>query len=193
VKYLAYALFAGGIMLAISGAAKLPAPIPEGTEPVFLDQFPDTWPVFLVGFVATVTGLVIWWKDVFASRAVLKNDDSDGANPLSLLESLLPQLRQLAEEIDELEGTDIAERVEHLLEHTVLPFAESRQRLFDRLGMRVGAEILITAAFGERMLNRTWSAAADGYLEEARNSFRDGAAAFEEAARMVDGAAESSG
>jgi len=188
VKYLAYALFGGGIMLAISGAAKLPIPIPEGTEPVFLDQFPDTWPVFLVGFVATVTGLVIWWKDVFASRAELQNDDSDAANPLSLLEGLLPQLRELAEELDGMDGMDIADRVEHLLAHTVLPFAESRQKLFDRLGMRVGAEILITAAFGERMLNRTWSAAADGYLEEARNSFRDGAAAFEEAARMVDAA-----
>lgn len=188
MKYVAYVLFGCGIMLAISGAAKLPEPVPEGVEATFMEQFPDTWPVFVGGFVSTVFGLVLWWKDVFAHRVLSQNDDSDGSNPLVLLASLLPQLRELDSEIDTLGQSEITERVQHVLEHTVLPFAEARQKLSDRLGMRVGAELLITAAFGERMLNRTWSAAADGHLEEARSSFHDAVGAFEEAAAIADAA-----
>ena len=185
MRILAYILFGGGIMAAISGAAKLPAAIPEGTTPTFLDRFPDTLPEFTIAFIATVVGLIIWWKDVFAQRKASQAAESDESNPLTLLAGLAPQLSDLASSIDQLEGEAITAHVEQILEHTVLPFAEARQKLFDRLGMRAGADLLVTAAYGERMLNRTWSAAADGHLTEARSSFREATQAFDEAAAML--------
>jgi hypothetical protein len=185
MRILAYILFGGGIMAAISGAAKLPAAIPEGTTPTFLDRFPDTLPEFTIAFIATVVGLIIWWKDVFAQRKANQAVESDESNPLMLLAGLAPQLSDLASSIDQLEGEAITAHVEQILEHTVLPFAEARQKLFDRLGMRAGADLLVTAAYGERMLNRTWSAAADGHLTEARSSFREATQAFDEAAAML--------
>lgn len=185
MRILAYILFGGGIMAAISGAAKLPAAIPEGIAPTFLDRFPDTLPEFTIAFAATVFGLIIWWKDVFAQRKANQAAETDESNPLTILASLPPQLSDLADRIDNLDGNAIIAQVEHILEHTVLPFAEARQKLFDRLGMRAGADLLVTAAYGERMLNRTWSAAADGHLVEARSSFREAAQAFDEAAAMV--------
>ena len=185
MRILAYILFGGGIMAAISGAAKLPAAIPEGTTPTFLDRFPDTLPEFTIAFIATVVGLIIWWKDVFAQRKANQAAESDESNPLTLLAGLAPQLSDLASSIDQLEGEAITAHVEQILEHTVLPFAEARQKLFDRLGMRAGADLLVTAAYGERMLNRTWSAAADGHLTEARSSFREATQAFDEAAAML--------
>ena len=185
MRILAITLFTGGIMAAISSAAKLPTAIPEGTTPTFLDQFPDTLPGFAIAFIATVVGLVIWWKDVFAQRKANQDNENDESNPLKLLASLAPQLSELAGKIDELDGDAITTRVEQILANTVLPFAEARQKLFDRLGMRAGADLLVTAAYGERMLNRTWSAAADGHLVEARSSFREATQAFGEAAAMV--------
>lgn len=185
MRTLAYILFGGGIMAAISGAAKLPTAIPEGATPTFLDRFPDTLPEFTIAFIATVVGLIIWWKDVFAQRKVNQAAETDESNPLTLLAGLAPQLSDLADRIDHLDSSAIISQVEHILEHTVLPFAEARQKLFDRLGMRAGADLLVTAAYGERMLNRTWSAAADGHLVEARSSFREAAQAFDEAAAMV--------
>ncbi len=185
MRILAYILFGGGIMAAISGAAKLPATIPEGAKPALLDRFPDTLPEFSIAFTATVIGLIIWWKDVFARRKANQKNDSDESNPLKLLAGLIPQLRELTGKIDELDSDTIIAHVEQILEQTVLPFAEARQKLFDRLGMRVGADLLVTAAYGERMLNRSWSAAADGHLVEARSSFREATQAFDEAAAMV--------
>lgn len=191
MKYVAYILFAGGIMLAISGAARLPPERPAAAVDVpFAAKFPDTLPEFTAGMMATVIGLVLWWRDVFAQRAVSSADERDSSNPLVLLQGLIPQLRALGKEIDKLDWEDITQRVEHLLEHTVLPFAEGRQKLFDRLGMSVGAEVLVTAAYGERMLNRTWSAAADLHLPESRSSFHEAVAAFEDAARIGGVAAD---
>ena len=192
MRILAYILFGAGIMAAISGAAKLPAALPEGVEPAFLDRFPDTLPEFSIAFTATVVGLIIWWKDVFAQRKANQENDSDESNPLKLLAGLIPQLRELTGKIDELDSDAIITHVEQILEHTVLPFAEARQKLFDRLGMRAGADLLVTAAYGERMLNRTWWAAADGHLVEARDSFREATQAFDEAAAMVPAAKRSS-
>lgn len=185
MRILAFILFGGGIMAAISGAAKLPAALPEGGTLTFLDRFPDTLPEFTIAFMATVVGLFIWWKDVFAQRKANQAAEGDESNPLTILAGLAPQLSDLAGSIDNLDGPAIIARVEQILEHTVLPFAEARQKLFDRLGMRAGADLLVTAAYGERMLNRTWSAAADGHLVEARSSFREAAQAFDEAAAMV--------
>ena len=51
--------------------------------------------------------------------------------------------------------------------------------------MEKGAEILVTLAFGERMMNRVWSAAADGHLPEATASLNESTDAFIEAAALL--------
>ena len=76
-------------------------------------------------------------------------------------------------------------RVDALLDDYVLPMGESRQQFIDRYGMEKGAELLVTLAFGERMLNRVWSAAADGHLPEAVSSLEESAEAFEEAVSLL--------
>lgn len=183
-RILAYILFAGGVMLAISGAAKLPDVEPSSAAS-FVERFPDSWPVFAAGFAMTVIGLVIWWQDEFAARAAHHAEDGDGSNPLTLLRGLLPQLHELTSDFPQLSATQVTDRVEHLLEHTVFPFAEGRHKVISWMGMTAGADLLVTAAFGERMLNRVWSAAADGHLEEARNSLNEAVTAFEQAREQL--------
>ncbi len=184
MRIVAYILFASGVMLAISGAAKLPDV--EASEATgFAERFPDSWPVFAVGFALTVAGLVIWWKDEFIQRAAHHAEDGDGSNPLTLLRGLVPQLQELSSDFAQLSETQITDRVEHLLEHTVLPFSEGRHKVISWMGMGAGADLLVTAAFGERMLNRVWSAAADGHLEEARNSLTEAVSAFEQAEQQL--------
>ncbi len=45
-------------------------------------------------------------------------------------------------------------------------FANARQALVKRFGMNVYAEVMTEFASAERFLNRAWSAAADGYVDE---------------------------
>ena len=45
-------------------------------------------------------------------------------------------------------------------------FANSRQALVKRFGMTIYADVMTEFASAERFLNRAWSAAADGYVDE---------------------------
>ena len=78
-----------------------------------------------------------------------------------------------------MEQEAINQRADELLETWVLPFAEVRQTIIQRFGMEEGADVLVTVAYGERMLNRVWSASADGHPQEARACLPEAIAAFE--------------
>ncbi len=173
-------LFALGIMVAISGGAKTPEKV---------GAWPDSWPIFAVGAVAALIGLVRWRKQKALARANLKEQMSapgSANNPFELLAALIEPAQRLGAEIDALDEHAICDRVDALLEKYVLPMAEVRQRVVDRLGMAAGAEILVTIAFAERMLNRTWSAAGDGHLPEARAVYPDAVEAFVEAQALAE-------
>ena len=77
------------------------------------------------------------------------------------------------------------ETIDTLLQAHVLPLGDARQQILDQLGLKAGAELLVTMAYGERMYNRTWSALADGHLDEAHQVFNDGTEAFREAAQNL--------
>ena len=167
-------VFGIGIMIAISGGAKVPDKVGE---------WPDSVPIFLVGAVLSVIGLVLWRAAKAKERAALvAGQGSDSSkDPFAFLAGVQEPLATLADEIGDLKPPAICERVDQLLEGYLLPLAEVRQLIVDRVGMDKGAEILVTIAYGERMLNRTWSAAGDDHLPEALAVYPDAVAALAEA------------
>ena len=48
-------------------------------------------------------------------------------------------------------------------------FANARQALVKRFGMTIYADVMTEFASAERFLNRAWSAAADGYVDEVED------------------------
>jgi len=65
-------------------------------------------------------------------------------------------------------------------------FAENRDLMKERFGLAVFGEIMSEFASGERFLNRVWSAAADGYMEEAYRSVKTSLAFFQAAERLLN-------
>ncbi len=167
-------IFGVGVMIAISGGAKVPDKVGE---------WPDSVPIFLVGAVLAVIGLVLWRSAKAKEREALVSGEGADASqdPFAFLESVQAPLAELATEIGDLEPPAICDRVDKLLEEYILPLAEVRQLIIDRVGMDRGAEILVTIAYGERMLNRTWSAAGDDHRPEALAVYPDAVAALAEA------------
>ena len=51
-------------------------------------------------------------------------------------------------------------------------FADARQALVKRFGLTVYADVMTEFASAERYLNRSWSAAADGYVDEVASSLQ---------------------
>ena len=174
-------LFGLGVIVAIAAAAKMPV---EGSS------WPDTLPIFSVSAVICALGIFLWRRDIAAARTEVAREQSGAENsPEALLEGLMAPLAEFVEQIETMDADGICGRVDQLLETYVLPFAEGRQKLLDAMGMEKGAEVLVVMAYGERMLNRTWSAAGDGHLPEARASLPESAEAFREAHALVSGAA----
>lgn len=71
-------------------------------------------------------------------------------------------------------------------------FADSRQALVKRFGMKVYADVMTEFASAERYVNRSWSAAADGYVDEVGSSL-DRAKRHLQNAKDLIGKAEAAG
>jgi len=151
---------------------------------------PTSLPGFGCGFVLCAIGLFLWWKTTLDERKEARGaadgtGKSDQLGPVQLVGQLQQPLKDLERDIEALDGQELCLRVEALNEGYVAPLAEARQRFVDRFGLAGGSEALNETAFGERMLNRVWSAAADGHLAEARSSFQEAIAAFAQAEETV--------
>ena len=151
------------------------------------ERFPDTLPEFFVGAAVAIFGLVLWCAGgrPVTDLSEVKDGTADPADPLVILQRLQQPLGKLAAEFDDLQPESQLEALDDLNERFVMPLVESRQRVIDQLGMSAGAEVLVTAAVGERMLNRVWSATADGHQPEARVSLGEAVHAFREADRLA--------
>ena len=71
-------------------------------------------------------------------------------------------------------------------------FADSRQALVKRFGMKVYADVMTEFASAERYVNRSWSAAADGYVDEVGSSLKRAKRHLQNAKDLI-GKAEAAG
>ena len=165
-------LFAGGILVAIAGSAKLPEA--QG-------QFPDTLPAFIIGTLAAAIGIFLWRRQIKIEQEQPDNDPN-AVNPFERLESIQAPLADLNAEASSLTTEQLCERVDAILQDYVIPFALARHKVIEKLGMDKGAELLVVVAYGERMLNRAWSAAADEHGPESTASIQEAYEAFKELA-----------
>jgi hypothetical protein len=146
-------------------------------------EMPTTQWYFFGGILCAGAGLGVWWKEVLSSRANTNNESGDQQNPVAILKETVAAVDAYSPERD---ANAICQRVDELLAEFIVPMMDARQTLLTELGMNSGAEILVIEAAGERLLNRAWSAAADGDLDESIVSIGKARQAFHEAQAIVD-------
>ena len=111
---ISFALFVLGLMLALTGAAKVPSP-----ELVWAGHaWPDSLPLFAVGLATCIAGLIGW-------RAGLRREDAAGAlsslGPKGMMELIVDcrqDAQQLRKQLNTCPGADselIRERIDSLL------------------------------------------------------------------------------
>ena len=170
--------FVVGVIIAISAAAKVAQD----------SQFPNTLPVFFIGLAMAIIGNIIWHKNerkiVLAHLEHHKNDADN--NPVALLKATVPEIEALQLKAENLEGMQLCEAVDEVLDNFIHPFVDKRKTFTDILGQSKGAEILLIVAYAERMLNRCWSAASDGHKEEAMNVLAESLQSFKDATNKLE-------
>ncbi len=76
-------------------------------------------------------------------------------------------------------------RIDAELTVDINTFVEARESMIPRLGMQHYADIMSPFANGERLLNRAWSASADGYVDEVRSCITGARAELNKAAQLL--------
>jgi hypothetical protein len=62
---------------------------------------------------------------------------------------------------------DLPEFIDHTFRDDIHDFVDARESIAHTSGMQAYADVMSHFAAGERYLNRVWSCAADGYVDEA--------------------------
>lgn len=164
-------LFVGGVIISIILAAK----VEENGN-----NYPST---FLGAMGLAVLGNMLWHgSERKIVKAQLEEHKNDGNNPISMLSNTVPAIEQLYNKAQNTQGMELCDEVDKVLDEHVYPFTEKRKTFMDILGQAKGAEILLDVAYGERMLNRVWSAASDGHHQEALNSISESLENYKKAA-----------
>lgn len=171
VTRISFIAFVLGLMLAVTGAAKMPTPAQLQAG----QTWPDTLPLFAAGLGICIAGLIGW-------RVGLRREDARGQlsrlgpkGMFGLIVNCRRALEQIRDEMDahaNIAPQIVRDKVDSLLAAYVEPFVENRFILIEHYGMRRGAEILLQFALAERYINRVWSATADGAGNEARASLQ---------------------
>jgi len=150
------------------------------------------WWVYALGCAGMLIGAMLIRREnarQFASGA--KSDAKPGRDADQSLKQLRFELAELlanlaAQSDPAAQGTLIIDRAERIVSDNVPPFIDARPKLVGRLGLAGYAQLMDHFAAGERKLNRAWSAAADGYVDEAIENLDLAAALFDEAEQRLN-------
>ena len=108
--------------------------------------------------------------------------DADMAVLQSSLGALIEKVRGFESAKSDEEQLSVHHRIDAELMDDIDTFVEARESMIPKLGMQRYADVMSPFANGERLLNRAWSASADGYVDEVRSCIASARAELEKAA-----------
>ena len=129
-------------------------------------------------FVLAAAGLILGARIVTrsAAREIVKheatNQSEQATNPKHVVQTILGIARSLHEDLPKLSTENekaklILTRIDRVQKNLSMQIVDSRNILISQLGLTGFAEFMDAYSRMERALNRAWSAAADGVLDEA--------------------------
>ena len=111
--------------------------------------------------------------------------DADIAVLQSSLATLIEKVRGFESAQSDEDQLSTYRRIDAELMDDIDAFVEARESMIPKLGMQRYADIMSPFANGERLLNRAWSASADGYIDEVRSCIADARVQLEKAAELL--------
>lgn len=148
------------------------------------DHIPLAW--FLPALLVGVAGVVVVQ---LAIRGEAKDESRREANFQILDESLsriVKNARTLDDQKTDLDIYDLPDWIDGRFREDIAAFVEARESIAHGWGMQAYAKVMSHFAAAERYLNRVWSTAADGYIDEAHTFCSRSREEFEEALTALE-------
>ena len=145
------------------------------------------WGWFGLSFAVCLTGVVMIRIAMGQSQTEANNEAEANLDTIrNSLTSLVSKARTLEQKVGKLAPSKISAFIDDELADDFREFADGRECMIPRFGLNVYADVMTQFASGERYMNRAWSAAADGYVDEAATCIRQSIGFLEEAATEMD-------
>lgn len=158
---------------------------------------PDTipWTLYAVFLAVGVVGVAM-------TQLARRQDATDETLTTAKLKDVVESLEAVAEKVGVLESTwsdqepppegrlgvyDLPDAIDERLPSDLARFVDAREAIAHVHGTQAYADIMGDFAAGERYLNRVWSAAAEGYVDEVRAYLTRARRQFEMARDAVQG------
>lgn len=129
------------------------------------------WVWYAVSMAVGIVGIVLL-------RAATRQAEDDHEKTDAEYSVVRQSLTRVSEIVDRLSNqshydpADVLRRIDDECTEPFDEFAEARHALVKRFGLQVYADAMTEFAAAERYVNRSWSAAADGYVEEVAASLQ---------------------
>lgn len=147
------------------------------------------WLKYGGGMVVGIIGVVMLRLVAAWERQDVHRTDAEYSTLDRSIKSLVAEVKNLQAQQDQLSPAQIVTFIDEKCVEPFADFADARYAISKRFGLGTYAEIMTEFAAGERYVNRSWSAAADGYVDEVRTCV-DRALGHLEAAKSLMSQAE---
>jgi hypothetical protein len=150
-----------------------------------------TWGGVLVGLVVVSIGIVLKRKAGTPPLEELGGAEPSGNRPprkgtlVEALQEVAAEIEVLSKSAETVDLVDIKKRVEELNWLGAERLGQAQETVAAMVGFATYAEVMAPLATAERLLNRAWSAAADGHRPEAVASLAAALPYAQEAAELA--------
>ena len=127
------------------------------------------WPWYVAGMLVGITGIVLL-------RLAMRQDHTDDAKTAAEYSVVRQSLETIASVVGRLcdqtehQPSAVLRCIDDQCAEPFTAFADARSSLVRKFGLKVYGDVMTEFASAERYVNRSWSAAADGYVDEVKAS-----------------------
>lgn len=143
------------------------------------------WTWYLISALVCVLGIV---AIRISKRADGIKSEQSQANYSTLainIDLVITNLQQLKKSQAEMRPSEMVTFIDDQLADGLREFADAREAIIPQQGLHHYADIMTQFAAGERAINRAWSAAADGYVDEVEICLERANTFFQNARQML--------
>jgi hypothetical protein len=139
------------------------------------------WPWYGVSLAVCLTGVILIRLSKLRRAGLTRREAVQFDTIGESIESLVYETSILRNQVGKLAPGKIVQFIDGELADDLRTFAEGRESIIPRFGLAVYADVMTQFAAGERYINRAWSAAVDGYVDEAADCVKRAETHFKEA------------
>ena len=145
-----------------------------------------SWPAYGTALFFAIIGVVML-RTTKRPASVAADEEAGAVDELAaILVRLHSRVEGWSKTSDKIPVYDFHGMIDEELADDLGRFAELREALIAEFGLDHYARIMTEFALAERTLNRTWSASADGYLDEVQASLSRAGSHLSAARRRLD-------